>query len=137
MTNFINKRVLVVEDNGPIAIMIGEMMKEFGAWPIGPATTEAEAFDIIDYAHRTFDAAILDLRLDRSSADVAAKLHELGIPFIFATGLPHEVPARFSHVPTCAKPYTIADLQNALHRAFEVSLPAAPNELSQGLRPTI
>ena len=119
MTVFSGKRVLIVEDNGLIGTMVADMMSEAGARPIGPVITEREAMDRINHDPDIPDAVILDLGLDRSSADIAARLHELGIPFIFATGAPNDVPARFSHVPTCSKPYTVADLMSALRRAFE------------------
>jgi CheY-like chemotaxis protein len=121
MTVFEGKRVLIVEDNGLIGAMVADMISEVGARPIGPVITEREAMDRINHDPDIPDAAILDLGLDRSSADIAARLHELGIPFIFATGAPNDVPARFSHVPTCSKPYTIADLMSALRQAFEAT----------------
>ena len=119
MTVFEGKRVLIVEDNGLIGTMVADMMSDLAAQPIGPVITEREAMDRINHDPDIPDAVILDLGLDRSSADIAARLHELGIPFIFATGAPNDVPARFSHVPTCSKPYTVADLIGALRRAFE------------------
>lgn len=129
MTAFEGKRVLIVEDDELIGNMVADMMSEVGARPIGPVITEREAMERINHDPDTPDAAILDLSLDRSSADIAARLHELGIPFIFATGAPNDVPARFSHVPTCSKPYTVADLVNALRRAFEASPCGAPTTL--------
>ena len=121
MTVFEGKRVLIVEDNALIGTMVADMMSEIGAHPVGPVITEKEAMDRINHDPDVPHAAILDLGLDRSSVDIAARLHELGIPFIFATGAPNDVPARFSHVPTCSKPYTVADLMNALRQAFEAS----------------
>ena len=121
MTSLRDKRVLIVEDNGLIGEIVAEMMVEAGARPIGPALTEREALDMISYSPEAPDGAILDLGLDKRSCEVAARLHELRIPFIFATGMPDQVPARFSHVPICAKPYTVNDLLTALHRAFEAS----------------
>ena len=143
MTVFEGKRVLIVEDNGLIGTMVADMMSELGTQPIGPVITEREAMDRIDHDPDIPDAVILDLGLDRSSADIAARLHELGIPFIFATGAPNDVPARFSHVPTCPKPYTVGDLVSALRRAFEstpstiVTMPDLPVEVVAGHTPRL
>ena len=141
MTVFEGKRVLIVEDNGLIGTLVADMMSDLGAEPIGPVITEREAMDRINHDPDVPEAAILDLGLDRSSADIAARLHELGIPFIFATGAPNDVPARFRHVPTCSKPYTVADLMNALRQAFEptpstiATMPDLPGEVVDGHTP--
>ena len=95
MTVFEGKRVLIVEDNGLIGPMVADMISDLGAEPIGPVITESEAMNRINHDPDIPDAAILDLGLDRSSSDIAARLHELGIPFIFATAAPNDVPACF------------------------------------------
>ena len=77
MTVFKDKRVLIVEDNGLIGTMVADMMSEAGARPIGPVITESEAMDRINHDPDIPDAVILDLGLDRSSADIATRLHEL------------------------------------------------------------
>jgi CheY-like chemotaxis protein len=114
MHDITDKRVLIVEDNGLIGEVIAETIAEAGGWPIGPVLTEGEALDLIDYNPAAPDMAVLDVSLDGTSFNLAARLDKLGIPFIFATGNAHEIPEDFRHAPVCEKPYTTHNLLTAL-----------------------
>jgi two-component sensor histidine kinase/DNA-binding response OmpR family regulator len=97
-------RVLLVEDEALVGIMIQECLTEFGFRITGPVCTASEALSAAKDG--TFDAAILDINLgDGSVYRVAEILSERGVPFIFVTGYDSDsVDARFNEVPILQKP---------------------------------
>ena len=112
-------RVLVVEDEYLVALLVEDMLGSLGfevreiASNLGAATEAANRGD--------FDVAILDVNLNGSlSNPVAEILIERNIPFIFATGYgrqgPHE---KFSTTPALQKPFEQADLARALSSVMQ------------------
>ena len=98
------RRVLLVEDEALVAMMIQECLTESGHSVIGPISRASDALQAakeIDY-----DAAILDINLgDGMAYPVADILAARGIPFVFVTGYEADtVDDRFSHVPILQKP---------------------------------
>ena len=59
-------RILIVEDELLIAVLIGEMVREIGYRVSGTAPTIAMAR--LEFAKRNFDAVLLDLNLDGQQA---------------------------------------------------------------------
>jgi PAS domain S-box-containing protein len=97
-------RMLLVEDEALVAMMIGECLAEFGFQVIGPIATVSEALAAARNQH--FDAAVLDINLgDGLVYTVAEILVKRGVPFIFVTGYdPDSVDTRFSGVTVLQKP---------------------------------
>jgi two-component sensor histidine kinase/DNA-binding response OmpR family regulator len=97
-------RVLLVEDEALVAMMIGESLTEFGFQVIGPMATASEALAAARDQH--FDAAVLDINLgDGLVYTVAEILMKRGTPFIFVTGYDADsVDPRFSGVTILQKP---------------------------------
>ena len=111
-------RILLVEDDCDIASILVDEIAEFGCSVVGPASTVAEATAIASTS--ALDAALLDveLRLD-SALPVAQILSDRHIPFAFMTG--DEIPeGNFGNVPRLIKPFTLAELRDALHRILTV-----------------
>ena len=78
-------RILVIEDEPLIAMLLVDWLRELGYDPIGPASTVAKALDLI--VGSAPDAAIVDVSLNGESCHpVAEALRERDIPFVFATG---------------------------------------------------
>ncbi len=78
-------RVLVVEDEMMVSMLIEDMLADLGCQVIGPASRLDEAFDLA----RTddLDCAILDVNLGGQPIfPLADLLRERGQPFAFATG---------------------------------------------------
>jgi DNA-binding response OmpR family regulator len=121
MNSIEGKRVLIVEDNGLIGEVIAETITGAGGWPLGPVVSEREALDMIDYNPGKPDAAVLDVRLDGHSFDVATRLQDLGVPFIFASGHYDDVPDHLRNVQMCQKPYTARELLAALEHVLKAS----------------
>jgi PAS domain S-box-containing protein len=97
-------RVLLVEDEALVAMMIQECLSESGHSVIGPVSRAADALRAakeVDY-----DAAILDINLgDGMAYPVADIVAARGIPFVFVTGYEADtIEERFSHVPILQKP---------------------------------
>ena len=97
-------RVLLVEDEALVAMMIQETLNEFGFQVVGPVSTASEALACARDNH--FDAAVLDINLgDGLVYTVAEILGKRGVPFVFVTGYDADsVDARFSGVPVLQKP---------------------------------
>jgi CheY-like chemotaxis protein len=78
-------RVLIVEDEGIVALMLEDQLEELGyvvaasLARLGPAWEQLEA--------GSFDFAVLDVNVaGETSFDFALALAERGIPFVFSTG---------------------------------------------------
>ena len=116
MSGLVGRRILVVEDEALVAMLVEDALLDAGALVIGPAATVAEALALLK--HETPDAAVLDLNLaGETSTPVADALALLGIPFVVATGYGADgLPQGHGAVPVLAKPYDPDDLTAALVR---------------------
>ena len=78
-------RVLVVEDDAMVSMLIEAMLQDLGCQVVGPASRLDEALALAESAE--FDCAILDVNLGGTPAyPVADRVRERGRPFAFATG---------------------------------------------------
>jgi len=107
-------RVLVVEDEAMIAMLIEDMLTELGCTPVGPASNLPQAFAAIH--GETFEAAILDVNLNgERTLPVAEELRSRKLPFLFATGYGAPgIEGGFKEQATLTKPFTQSDLETAL-----------------------
>src|SRR6476619_6256416 len=98
-------RVLIIEDEAMIAMLIEDLLGEIGASAVKTVASVSEAAKILGDAIR-LDMAIVDVNLHgQSTFPLADMLLERGIPFIFATGYAATgMPERFSSVPVLQKP---------------------------------
>ena len=98
-------RILIVEDELLIAVLIGEMVREIGYRVSGTAPTIAMAR--LEFAKRNFDAVLPDLNLDgQQHPETADLLLEYGVPFAFVTGYDYLVEPRHEKIPILQKPFT-------------------------------
>jgi|HubBroStandDraft_2_1064218.scaffolds.fasta_scaffold120342_2 CheY-like chemotaxis protein len=118
-------RILVVEDETMIAMLIEDMLCNLGCVTVGPAYNVAKALELIQ--SERFDAAILDVNLaGERTTPVAQALHIKSIPFFFATGYgPAGVAAQFSKHLVLTKPFQQSELERALKSLALLSYPAA------------
>jgi len=113
------KRFLVVEDEFLILLDIQQILEGAGAAHVAIAGRLSEAETAL--ARETFDAVLLDLKLDKeTSLELAGKLAAKNIPFLFMTGAPGEAKqARdFGDAPVVGKPFDSATLLAALSKAL-------------------
>ena len=111
-------RILIVEDEPLIAMMLEDFILSLGHEVCGPCESVSEALAAVE--REEFDLAILDVNLKGESVwPVAAVLRERRIPFILASGgHVDRPPPEFENVPMIDKPYTIDRVTNALESAF-------------------
>jgi PAS domain S-box-containing protein len=104
-------RVLLVEDESLVAMMMGEALSELGFSVIGPCVTAAEAMATI--GSTDVNAAILDVNLDGELVyPVADLLAARDIPFAFITGYGEEsLSPRYASAPVLQKPIDRRALQ--------------------------
>jgi CheY-like chemotaxis protein len=106
-------RILIIEDELLIALMIEEMVREIGCRVSGVAHTMAMASQEI--AKRNYDAVLLDINIGgRYHAKTADQLTEWDTPFAFVTGYDYLVDPRHEKVPVLQKPFTPAHLHALL-----------------------
>jgi len=110
------RRILIVEDEALIALILGECVRELGYECVGPFASLSEALPIA--RSDPLDAAIFDIKLDD---DISYELPEIlaarQIPFGFATGYPRaSLDAKWADRPYMAKPFDVADVQKMLHK---------------------
>lgn len=109
-------RLLVVEDEAMIAMMLEDMLDAFGCIVVDVAGTLSKGMDLAANEALSLDGAILDVNLGGETVyPVAERLTARGVPFIFCTGYGLAgLAANFSHVPTLAKPYMREELEHML-----------------------
>jgi len=113
-----SKRVLVVEDELMIRMLLEDMLGELGYTIAAQAARIDEALDAAKNA--AFDVAILDVNLNGETiVPVAEALDARGMPFVFATGYADAVlPEVFRNRPILKKPFQADGLNRSLQRAL-------------------
>lgn len=111
-------RVLLVEDEMMIALLVESMLVELGHRVTGPVGRLNQAVAMAEREDLNF--AVLDLNINGGKAyPVAAALATRGIPFIFATGYGRAgLAAPFEDYPALQKPYRIEDLRAAIEAVY-------------------
>lgn len=115
------RRVLVVEDEPLIAIEICDNLSEAGLAVIGPATTVAEALQLIEGTG--CDAAILDINLGTETAEpIALMLRGRHIPFVAVSGYTRDQsPQTLQDVAHLSKPLEKRLLLAEVRRCLSIS----------------
>ena len=109
------KRILIVEDEPLIVMMIEDFLEALDKQVAGTADSVAEALRLV--ADGGFDAAILDVNLrgGETSWPIADALAEADVPFLLATGGSGDTIAeQHRDRPVLAKPFTIDGIDKAL-----------------------
>lgn len=114
MTRLSGRRILVVEDEALVAMLVEDALLDAGATVLGPVASVQEALVLLET--ETPDVAVLDLNLaGEVSTPVADVLAARGIPFVVATGYGADgLPPGHANAPVLAKPYDPDDLTRAL-----------------------
>lgn len=111
-------RILIVEDEPLIALMLTDMLSELGFTVAATVTQVPEALAILDEI--SIDAALLDVNLGTQKIDpVADVLAARGTPFVFTTGYGNAgVPAGHVGRAILQKPFHIDDLAAILRNVL-------------------
>ena len=107
-------RVLVVEDEYLIRMLLEDMLDELGYAGAAAVGTISEARQIA--TNGEFNAAILDVNLDGQEIyPVADILAERGLPFVFVTGYgERSLPEPYRGRPALQKPFQAEQLKRTL-----------------------
>jgi DNA-binding response OmpR family regulator len=109
------QRILIVEDEPLIAMMLEDFLDMLGKQLAGNADNVAAALALVDAGN--IDAAILDVNLrgGEKSWPIADALAASDVPFVFATGGSHDSLAEvYRDRPTLPKPFTMDAVAKAL-----------------------
>jgi CheY-like chemotaxis protein len=109
-----NKRVLVVEDELMIRMLLQDMLTDLGH---AIAAETGQIDEAVALARKgEFDVAILDVNLNgQPVTPVVEVLVERGVPFVFATGYGQRgVPEPYRQTPTLQKPFQADALADAI-----------------------
>ena len=107
-------RVLVVEDEGLVAMTVEDLLEDLGCEVAFSAAAVAQALTWLDEGGAA-DAALLDVNLGGEFVfPVAEALVARGTPFAFTTGYGETPDARFSAAPLIGKPIRRERLEEVL-----------------------
>ena len=111
------KRILVVEDELMIRLLLQDMLEDLGHTLAGEAGDIEQALTLAKQGE--FDVAILDVNLDgQPISPVVEILIERGLPFVFATGYGQRgVPEAYRATLTLQKPFQVDALAQAIEAA--------------------
>ena len=114
------RRVLVVEDEALVGMMIEDMLADLGCVVVDVASSLAQALAVAEDPALALDGALLDLNLAGEKVyPVAERLAARGVPFIFSTGYAMAgIVDGYSHVPLLTKPFKPRALEEALLSLF-------------------
>lgn len=116
---FTGVRVLLVEDEGAISLLLESLLESLGCRIVGPASSLADAVRFA--ADADFDVGLLDVNIGGQRVyPVAERLIERGIPFVFSTGYGTEgLDRRWHTAPVLVKPFTARQLETSLRRTLK------------------
>jgi len=108
------KRILVVEDETMIAMLIEDFLCDMGCTVVGPVARVEHALEALTV--EDIDGAVLDVNLDgQSSYQIADELAARLLPFIFVTGYGGQgIAPAYRDRPVVQKPFTHEMLEQAL-----------------------
>lgn len=112
-------RLLVVEDEALVAMLIEDLLRDLGCTVIGPVGSVVRALDLL--RREALDGALLDVNLGDGewSYPVADALAARGVPFVFLTGYGQgDVNPRHAATGVLQKPLAPATLARVLGEAF-------------------
>ena len=119
MNEFPGLRVLLVEDDVLVSMLLEDMLVEFGCQIVGPADRVPQGEALA--AEAAIDVALLDVNVAGSDVYPVAKcLAKRGIPFAFVTGYQIGFPRReYQDRPTVQKPVAKTELEQVIRTTLD------------------
>ena len=107
-------RVLIIEDQTIVMMMIEDVLTDLGCVIVGHSATTTEALKLLH--QNCIDAAVLDINLGKEDVyPLADELAARKVPFIFLTGYgKDDISARHADIPIVQKPVTMDALRRAM-----------------------
>jgi DNA-binding response OmpR family regulator len=111
-------RVLVVEDEMLLAMVMEDTLLDFGCDVVGPVARVADGVRIAN--SERLDGAILDINLAGATVyPIARELAQRNIPFMFVSGYGEDnLPQEWRNRPRLQKPVDPRDLTQRMESAF-------------------
>jgi two-component sensor histidine kinase/CheY-like chemotaxis protein len=142
-TNSPSRRLLLVEDEVLVGVLMREMLEDLGFSVSEPCRTLGDALSVA--MSEVFDGAVLDMNLNGTPVyPLAELLSARNVPYVFVTGYSADaVDERFRKVPIVQKPVTsetlakVIDLCLGFHGrsgVVAISELAKPGEITTGNR---
>lgn len=115
----LGRRILVVEDEMMIAMLVEDMLEELGCTVVGPAHAVEPALALASNGE-VIDAALLDVNVAGQPVfAIADALRAKGVPMIFSTGYGEAgLRPEDRGAPVLQKPFRASDLAAALTKAL-------------------
>ena len=112
-------RILVVDDEPLVSMLMVDWLVELGCEVVGPARSVQQGLDMAGSAE--LDGAILDVNLGaNNSYAVAETLKQRGVPFAFATGDGSiDAEAGFTNPILLSKPFDFEGVKTVLSKLLE------------------
>ena len=116
-------RVLLVEDETLVAMLLEDMIADLGGTVTRSASRVARALEYAQDTSIEFDLAVLDVNLAGEEAfPIATALAERGVPFAFSTGYGNAgLPDAWRARPTLQKPFTQDQVTSVLVNALQAN----------------
>lgn len=109
-------RILLVEDEAMLSLLMREMLSELGCRVVATAARIEAALKLASEAQ--FDLAVLDVNIGGVRIDpVADAITARGLPVLFVTGYGADFGGRRWPGPVLNKPYRIGELRQAIAAA--------------------
>lgn len=110
-----NKRVMIVEDEALVAMLLEDLLGDLGCQIAGSFGGVGAALAWLDSDQPAPDGAVLDVNIAGEMVfPVAEALRRRGVPFVFATGY-GDLPRRgFEDIRVLSKPLNIGQLRQAV-----------------------
>jgi CheY-like chemotaxis protein len=118
-------RILIVEDQVPVALEIQKTLRDAGYRIVGPAGSQSEVTRLV--RRGGLDAAVIDAD-SRQSAPLAVAdwLAAAGVPFAFLVSDTSALPHDHAHRPQISKPWSAAALLDTIDLMVDGGPGAAP-----------
>ena len=111
-------RILVVEEEPIVAIMLDDALSDFGYHILGPVENQNAAIYLA--ATEDIDVAVVDTNTGREISEaVTDKLTERGIPFVFVRSQPCMFSLHHSAIPLMQEPFTVDGLHQTITRLLQ------------------
>ena len=116
------RRVLIVEDESLVAMLLETILEDLGCVPVGPVSTVDEGIEKARDAE-TLDVALLDVNVaGREVFPVAEILAARGVPVVFSTGYGEAgLPEKWRGARALQKPFSEQAVRDALLDAVNVA----------------
>jgi CheY-like chemotaxis protein len=114
------RRVLVVEDEALVSMLLEDMLDDLGCRVLGPMMRVREALAFVAKSVAEIDVAILDVNVaGEFSFPIAEALDAHGVPFVLATGYDDAgIEERWRSRPVLRKPFLATQLEAVLKQAL-------------------